>query len=452
MSQPTRRLVITIALVLACLAPAPRLLAADPGQRDPRVEKILSQISEARLTEILQKLGSFGTRSTLSSTDSPTRGIGAARQWIFDEMKKSSARLQVSFDTYQVPKGGRITRDIELRNVMAVLPGKSARRVYVSGHYDSFAAVRPAAGAAAAAPAAAPAAPVADAPPLDNPAPGVNDDGSGTALVMELARVFGESGVEFDATLVFIALAGEEQGLIGASRHAEKAAADKVVIDAVLNNDMVGNVSAGDGLQDSIHIRVFSEGPEDSPSRQLARYIVRSAARYVPTQQVTLIARYDRFGRGGDHTAFNLKGFTAVRLTESLENFERQHTTADTFDGINIPYFLRNVRLNAATLASLALAPAAPVVTNERGQPTASRQPSGYDANLKWKVSPGAVGYKVYWREAWTPDWQHEVAVGNVTEFVLPSVSIDDYVFGIAAVGADGNESLVSAYVNPPRR
>ncbi|HEX7486370.1 MAG TPA: M20/M25/M40 family metallo-hydrolase, partial [Vicinamibacterales bacterium] len=352
------------------------------------------------------------------------------------------------------------------RNVMAVLPGKSARRVYVSGHYDSFAAVRSAgaggpraagagagaAGAAAAPPATGQGAPAAEAAPVDNLAPGVNDDGSGTALVMELARVFAESGVEFDATLVFITVAGEEQGLIGATRHAEKAVADKLVIDAVLNNDMVGNVQAGDGLQDSVHVRVFSEGLEDSPSRQLARYLVRAAAKYVPTQQVTPVARHDRFGRGGDHTAFNQKGFTAVRITEALENYERQHTAADTFEGMNIPYFLRNVRLNAATMASLALAPAAPVVTNERGQPTLGRQPSGYDSNLKWKASAGAVGYKVFWREAWTPDWQHELNVGNVTEFVLPSVSIDDYVFGVAAIGPDGNESLVAAYVNPPRR
>lgn len=431
-------------LVLALLMSGATLSAADgAASRDPRIEKILSQVSEQRLTALLQKLGAFGTRSTLSSTDLPDRGIGAARQWILSEMRSSSRRLQVSFDTYQVPKGGRITRDIQLSNVVAVLPGRSPRRIYVSGHYDTFAAVRGA---------AQPGAPQAAAQPVDNPAPGVDDDGTGTALVMELSRVFAESGVEFDATLVFIAVAGEEQGLIGAARHAEKAAADQLTIDAVLNNDMVGNVQAGDGLQDSTRVRVFSEGPEDSPSRQLARYLARAAATYVPTQRVTLLARYDRFGRGGDHTAFNQRGFTAVRLTEAVENYERQHTGGDTLDGVNIPYFLRNVRLNAAAMASLALAPPAPVVVNERGQPMLSRQPSGYDADLKWKPSAGAVGYRVFWREAWTPDWQHEVGVGNVTEFVLPAVSIDDVVFGVAAVGPDGNESLVSAYVNPLRK
>ena len=373
--------------------------------------------------------------------------IEAAATWIADEMTKSSSRLKVSLDTYDVPKSGRITRDIKLRNVMAVLPGKSERRIYVSGHYDSFASARPAGAAAGAGTGPGASQAPAEAPPADNPAPGVNDDGSGTAMAMELARVFAESGVEFDATLVFIALAGEEQGLIGATRHAERAVAEKWVIDAVLNNDMIGNVEAPNGLIDSTRVRVFSEGPEDSPSRQLARYLSVTAARYVPTQQVTLLARYDRFGRGGDHTAFNGKGFAAVRITEAVENFERQHTTADTIEGMNIPYFLRNVRLNAAAMASLALAPPAPVVTNERGAPSVGRQPSGYDANLRWKASPGAASYKVYWRQAWTPDWQHEVNVGNVTEFVFPNLSIDDYVFGVSAVGADGNESLVAAYV-----
>jgi hypothetical protein len=461
-------------LITACAfaflgAAVARPAAASPqvkaeGGRDPRIEKMLSQVSEPRIVEILKKLGSFGTRSTLSSTDSTTAGIGAARQWIFDEMKKSSARLQVSFDTYQVPKSGRITRDIELRNVMAVLPGKSARRVYISAHYDSFARppapARTATGSgatagprpAAATQAAAPAQPTPPAGPVDNVAPGVNDDGSGTALVMELARVFGESGIDFDATLVFIALAGEEQGLIGAQMHAQKAVQEKYVIDAVLNNDMVGNVQAGDGMEDSRRVRVFSESPEDSTSRQLARYVAKAAAQYVPTQHVTLVARHDRFGRGGDHTAFNQKGFTAVRITEAVENFERQHTTGDTFEFVNLPYVMRNVRLNAAAAASLALAPPSPAANDERGQPTIGRQPSGYDANLKWKASAGAVSYKVYWREAWTPDWQHELVVGNQTEFVIPSVSIDDFVFGVSAIGADGNESLVSAYVNPPRR
>jgi hypothetical protein len=445
MPAPVVRALLAVWLAAACFVPS---AGAQTASSDPRIARLIGQISEARVTEILKRLGSFETRNTLSSIDSPTKGIGAARQWILDEMRRSSTRLQVSFDAYQSPKEGRITREVELRNVMAVLPGRSARRVYVSAHYDTFARRPSAQGTGRPAPAQAQAA-SAEAAANDNPAPGVNDDGSGVALVMELARVLGESGLEFDATLVFIAFVAEEQGLVGARMHAQKAAADKVVIDAVLNNDMVGNIEAGSGLVDGSSVRVFSEGPEDSPSRQLARYIQRVAATYVPAQQIRLMARYDRFGRGGDHTPFNQGGFTAVRITESNENFERQHTTADTIDGVSLPYLLRNVKVNVAVAASLALAPPAPGVT-EKNQPMLSRAPSGYDANLRWAASPGAIGYKIYWREAWTPDWQHLQEVGNVTQVVLPSVSIDDYVFGVAAVGADGNESLVAAYVNPP--
>ena len=457
-------------LWLAVLAIAafhqPALAQAGP-ELDPRIEKLLAQISQERLDAILRTLQTFETRNTLSSTDSPTKGIGAARTWILGEMKKSSTRLQVSFDTYQIPRGGRITRDIELSNVVAILPGRSPRRVYVTAHYDTFAAERRSSAATGGATggaglppggAGAPSSQSSQQPgptppprPTDNPAPGVNDDGSGTALVMELARVFAESGLEFDATLVFAALAGEEQGLIGARQHAQRAAAEKITIDAVLNNDMVGNAESGLGTLDSESVRVFSESPEDSPSRQLARYVQRQAARYVPSHRTRLIARYDRFGRGGDHTPFNQAGFAAVRITESNEHYGRQHTTADTIESVSMPYLVKNVKVNAAALASLALAPASPAVV-EKGRPLLGRGPSGYDAQLRWAASPGAVGYRIFWREAWAPDWEHELNVGSVTEFLLPGMSIDDYVFGVAAVGANGHESLVSAYVNPARQ
>jgi len=443
-------------------------LAQAGSELDPRIEKLLEQVSQERLEAILRRLQTFETRNTLSSTDSPAKGIGAARAWILDEMKKSSGRLQVSFDTYRTPRGGRVTRDIELSNVVAILPGRSPRRVYVTAHYDTFAAERRtsagagrAPGSAGLPPGSAGAPPSHAAPqqaaqmpppsPADNPAPGVNDDGSGTALVMELARVFAESGIEFDATVVFAAFAGEEQGLIGARQHAQRAAVEKITIDAVLNNDMVGNAESGLGSLDSESVRVFSESPEDSSSRQLARYIQRQAARYVPSHRIRLIARYDRFGRGGDHTPFNQAGFAAVRITESNENYGRQHTTADTVESVSMPYFVKNVKVNAVALASLALAPASPAVV-EKGRPILGRGPSGYDAQLRWAASPGAVGYRVFWREAWAPDWGHELNVGNVTEFLLRGMSIDDYVFGVAALGASGNESLVSAYVNPPRQ
>ena len=425
------------------------------GDLDPRIVTLISSISEERLGAIMRKLESFETRSTLSSTDSPARGIGAAREWILQEMRSYSPKLQVSFDAYQVPKQGRITRDVDLRNVMAMLPGKTPRRIYVSGHYDTLA--RPG-GQGASNASGAPRDPDAAAPPsadpnapLDNPAPGVNDDGSGTALTIELARVFSQSGIDFDATLVFMCHAGEEQGLVGARLHAQKAVAEKIPIEAVFNNDIVGNDKGGNGIVDGASIRVYSEGPEDSPSRSLARFIQRWAARYVPSHEVRPMARPDRFGRGGDHSAYNQLGFAAVGFRESRENFTRQHDVRDTFEGISLRYLAENARVNAAAMATLALAPPPPIVTSDRGQPLITRAPSGYDANLRWNPSPGAAGYRVFWREAWGPDWQHEMLVGNVTNVVLPNTQIDDYVFGVAAVDAAGHESFISAYVAPPR-
>lgn len=410
---------------------------AQASDIDPRIERILASISEERLGQLVQTLQGFETRHTMSSTDSPTRGIGAARQWILEEMQRSSPRLEVSFDSYRIPAQGRIPREVELRNVMAVLPGGSDRRIYIGGHYDSFAwgANRQSSWEA----------------DLDRFAPGANDDGSGTALTMELARVFAESGLEFDATLVFIAFAGEEEGLIGARLHAQRAAAEDIRIDAIYNNDTVGNITGGSGVVDGASVRVFSEGPMDSPSRQIARFIRRQAARYIPGHRVRLIAREDRFGRGGDHTAFNQHGYPGVRFTESKENYARQHTVEDTYEGVSPVYLAKNARVNAAAVATMALAPPAPVVDDGEGEPMLGRGESGYDAHLRWNASPGAASYRVFWREAWTPNWQHELEVGNVTEFVLPNVSIDDYVFGVAAVGTGGHESVVSAYVRLPR-
>jgi len=468
---------------------------------DPKIAALLNNISEQRMRQLLEKLVSFGTRNTLSNADSPTQGIGAARQWILDEMKRSSPKLQVSFDTHQIPQGGRITRPVELRNIVAILPGKSPRRIYVQGHYDSLnlgergqlgsntraagaaggagatgaraagaagatgtpggasaasaagSAGRPGAAAGAGAQTGMPEAGTSPLPTnYDVVAPGANDDGSGTVLTMELARVFAESGIEFDATLVFITVAGEEQGLIGSAAHARQAAANKVPIDAVFNNDIVGNITSGNGTIDSKSVRVYADGPEDSPSRALARFVVRQAARYVPSQRVRPMARVDRFGRGSDHSSFNANGYAAICFRESNENYSKQHSALDTIDGVSFPYLLQNARVNAAGVAVLALAPPAPAVTNDRGQPMLGRQPSGYDAALRWTASPGAVAYRIFWREAWNMDWQHEMTIGNVTEYTIPNVSIDDYVFGVAAIDAAGHESVISAYIVPPRR
>ncbi len=432
---------------LVCLVLTPAAVSAQDTDIDARVAQLVAHVSEERLTTLLSRLVSFETRFTLSDPDPNGKGIGAARQWIFDELTRSSAKLQVSFDTYQVaPQGERIPRAVELRNVMAVLPGRTPRRIYVSGHYDTVARiVNPPESAGAAGGAGM------HWSVTDNPAPGANDDGSGTVLTMELARVFAESGIEFDATLVFIGFAGEEEGLVGAALHAEKAAAEKTPIDAIFNNDIVGGAVGGNGIANAEHVRVFADGPEDSPSRQLARHVRVAAARYVPSHRVDLVARHDRFSRGGDHTAFNQHGFPAIRFTEANENYSKQHTVYDTIDGVSFPYLARNARVNAAAVATLALAPPAPIVFNERGAPMLGRDPSGYDARLQWTPSPGAAAYRVYWRPAWGPDWVHRALVGNVTEYTMSNVSIDDYVFGVSAVGPGGHESLVTAYVNPPR-
>lgn len=415
---------------------------------DPRIVSLIALVSQDRLRAIEEQLVSFGTRNTLSDATSPARGIGAARQFIFDELTRSSARLRVGFDTHTIVAGQpRIPRDVELRNVVAILPGRSERRIYIGGHYDSMAHV---AGANALTSGIRALGTPVPAPDIEGLAPGANDDGSGTALTIELARVFAQSGLEFDATLVFVCWAGEEQGLYGSVAHAQRLVADNVPVEAVFNNDIVGNSRGGNGVIDAESVRVYSEGPEDSRSRSLARYIQRVAALYVPSHRIRLMARADRFNRGSDHTSFSVRGFPAVAFREANENLAKQHSADDTIDGVDFRYLLQNARVNAAAAASLALAPPAPKVTNQAGLRLLERRPSGYDAMLSWNPVPGAAAYRVYWRDTWSNDWQHQQLVGNVTTFTLPDVSIDDFVFGVAAVGPGWHESLVSAYVSPP--
>lgn len=434
---------------LLTLGPSAAALAqgAPRPDADPRIEKLVAAVSPERLRAIVTRLESFGTRSTLSDTLSSTRGIGAARRWIHDEFKRSSPRLQVSFDRHPVAQQGRITRDVDVVNVMAVLPGRSPRRVYISGHYDTvnLRAAMAAARAGGAVPGQAP------QPNHDVDAPGANDDGSGTALTMELARVFAESGIEFDATLVFVTWAGEEQGLIGSMAHAAALADTKGVVEANFNNDIVGNSLGGNGLIDGESVKVYSLGPEDSKSRSLARYVARIGPVYVPSHSIRLMAREDRFGRGSDHSSFTANDFPAIVFREANENFRRQHSGDDKIEGVDFAYLAQNARVNAAAAASVSLAPPAPAVVGDRGQALIGRGASGYDADLRWAASPGTVAYRIYWRDAWANDWQRSQVVGNVTQYVLPNVNIDDFVFGVAAIGADGHESVVSAYVSPNR-
>jgi hypothetical protein len=436
--------------------------AALPAQYkspNPQVEKIVSQVSEENIAAILKKLESFGTRNILSTQDNPTRGVGASRKWIYDQFRSYSPKLEVSFDQYKLKKiegrASRVPRDVDLYNVVAVLPGTTNKeqRIIISGHYDTIVLGRPT-GAAPPAPGETPA---ARDPDLD--APGVTDDGSGTACVMELARVL--SKYEFEKTLVFVTFAGEEEGLLGSSLFAEKAHAAGQKIEAVLNNDIIGSDLSGSGRMDNRRVSVFSEDPDDSPSRELARYIRDMADRYMPEMRIDTVFRADRFGRGGDHTPFNQEGFTAVRLSSPEENFANQHSVTDTFANTSVPYITLVTKVNGAAAASLAWAPKPPVtadVTMRDGQKVTTllltRGKSRYDAALKWKQeNPEAdlAGYVVVWRSTTSPYWEHEVYVGKVTEYNLPDVSIDDLVFGVKAIDKDGNESLVSPYVQAPR-
>jgi len=405
---------------------------------NPTVRKIVDAVSQDRIAETLKKLESFGTRNTNSGTISPTQGIEPARQWIFDQFKSFSPRLQVRLDTFHVPKGGRVTQDVDIANVVAVLPGTTEpdRIFVIGGHYDTINMTRP----------------DPNNPQPFPPAPGVDDDGSGTATTLELARIM--SQYEFRHTIVFIAFVAEEQGLLGATHFAQEARQQNQLIDGVLNNDIIGTAVAGNGRSDTHSIHIFSPEPMDSNARQLARYVKEIGERYVPEMDVQLIYRADRFGRGGDHTPFNREGFAAVRFTTANENFSHQHSIQDNFENVSVPYVTRVAKVDAAALASLALAPKAPVTMREGRQPgqlapMLDRGTSGYDAHLRWNdPNPPAdlAGYAVVMRSTLAPYWEKEVFVGKVNEYTMPNVSIDEWVFGVKAVDKDGNESLVSAY------
>jgi putative aminopeptidase FrvX len=478
MKRSTWILCVLLGFASAAIAQAPET------RLNPTVKQIVDAISEQRIAAISQKLEGFGTRYVLSAQDDPVHGIGAAKRWIHDELKSYSPRLEVSYQDFSVKKGarqGQIIRDVDLSNIVAVLPGTihKDRYVLVTAHYDSLAMVRkPYTGEEQA---------IAEAvrqgidekearqlrkvrPPDENVgpldmeataaqqiAPGVTDDGSGTAAVMELARVM--SQYQFDKTIVFIAFAAEEIGLSGSQAYAGMAKRTGMQIEAVLNNDIIGSDVSGNGRSANSVLRLFAAGPEDSPSRELGRYMQQVAQRFVPSMQVEMVFRQDRFMRGGDHTPFLNQGFPAVRLTTPSENFKNQHTTSDTFANTSVPYTTRVAKMNAAALASLALAPAAPELNwtyasgpNKGGHiPLLSRGESGYDAVLRWlpNTEPDLAGYAVVMRSTISPVWERETWVGNVTSFVLPDVSIDDVVIGVKAVDRDGNQSVVSPYREP---
>jgi len=435
-------MLIALLTLLAAQTPAP------PGQ-DPRLFELARAIPAAATEATVRKLVSFGTRHTLSDTVSDTRGIGAARRWIKSEFDRIAGQcggcLDVRFDRgmLKAGPGTRITRDVEIVNVVAIQRGRKYpdRYVLITGHYDSRAS---------------------DPNDATSDAPGAVDDASGTAAVIEAARIL--SKLEFDKTIVYGALAGEEQGLLGGEQLARYAKEQNWQIEGVLNNDIVGNSEGIGGQHDNLTFRIFSEptavtepddlrrgrrvtgGEIDGPSRQLARYVHQVARQVLPMMRPKLVYRLDRFGRGGDHRAFNDAGFAAVRITEAFENYNRQHQNVRTENGVgygdvpekaDFPYAARIAGVNVAALAALAWAPPPPAAVRLRSGANGSTA-------LSWQAAPGAVGYKVYWRDTTDPVWSQWRYVGPVTQFTLDGILIDDHLFGVAGIGADGNESLVT--------
>jgi hypothetical protein len=434
---------------------------AQAGKLDPTVQKVLSEVSSDRVAEVMKKLGAFETRGNFTDPNQANRGIGAARRWIYDQFRSYSPRLEVSYDSYKVKHEGRIFRDVELVNVVAVLPGTTQpeRCLIVSGHYDSLDIVAKAGAGDFRSNGDGAADSMDNEKSADAPAPGVGDDGSGTAVVLELARVM--SQYKFEKTIVFVAFAGEEIGLVGSSLYADKAKARNDRIEAVFNNDIVGYDVTGDGRTTNGYVHVFSDEPVDSLSREVARYVRECAQRYVPGFRAEPVFRADRFSRGGDHTPFVSDGYAGIRFTTPVENLGIEHTADDTFDKTSPAYTANVARVNGAALASLALAPPPPVVVREvtagankgRKLPNIARGKSLYDAVLRWQVDKPVddlAGYAIVVRSTTAPYWDHEIFVGKVNEYTLPQVSIDDVVFGVKAIDKDGNESLVSAYVAPP--
>lgn len=447
--------VILLALCL-CAVTAANARAQKPVKPDPAVAKMVREVSAKNIEATIRKLFSFGTRNTLSEQDNASRGVGAARDWIYGEFQRISKEcggcLDVQKQAFTQPKANRVPEPTTLTNVFAVLKGTSdPGRVYVvSGHYDSMCTS-----------------------PTDAKcdAPGANDDASGTAVSIELARVM--SRQRFDATIIFMTVPGEEQGLLGATYYAEQAKQSKMNIEAMFTNDIIGGVTSQKNSPNRKRVRVFSEGvptseseadaatrrsvggENDSASRQLARYIKEQSDRYLKDFGVWMIYRRDRYLRGGDHIPFVERGFTAVRITEADEDYTHQHQNVrteggifygDTPDYVDFDYVANVGRVNLIALASLASAPAKP-----KGVSIVTAKLTN-DTDLKWDASPDAdlAGYEVVWRDTTAAEWANSQFVGNVTTFTAKGMSKDNYFFGVRTVDKGGNKSPV-VYPRPSR-
>jgi len=416
-----------------------------------KLHDINQAISAANIEKDIKKLVSFGTRHTLSETDSDTRGIGAARRWIkaeFEAISKACGNcLEVYYQSEVISGEKRIPNPTEVMSVIAIQRGKTDpnRYVMMSGDIDSR---------------------ITDVMNFTDDAPGANDNASGLAGTLEAARVL--SKYKFNGSIVYAALAGEEQGLFGGKIMAKQAKADGWRLKAVLNNDMIGNIEGVNGVINNTTARIFAEGTRqteseddirdrrfrggevDSPSRNLARYIDWMADRYIPNLDTMVVYRLDRFRRGGHHRPFNDLGFPGVRIMETNENYNRQHQDlrtengivyGDTIDGVNFDYAAKLTALNAVSLAGMAWAPTPPAKVSIKGAVSP-------DTTLSWqladnKENPQLAGYKIYWRLTDAPQWQYSKFVGKVDSYTLKNVVIDNYFFGVASVSKDGFESPV---------
>lgn len=419
------------------------------AQTDTKIYDIINAVSKERIQKDITTLANFGTRHTLSDTISNTRGIGAARRWIQKEFKAVSKKcnncLKVFYQKDLVKKGTnkRITKDVWVVNVVAIQKGTKNPNDYIimSGDIDSR---------------------ITDPNNYTDDAPGANDNATGMAGAIEVSRVL--SKYTFENSIIYLGLSGEEQGLFGGKGFAKYAQEKGWNIVGVMNNDMIGNIKGVDGVIDNRTFRIFSEpnppnltekqrtaqrfygGEVDGISRQLARYIHKTTKTYMPEMNPKMIYRLDRFGRGGHHRPFNDVGFAGIRIMEAHENYTQQHQDIRIENGIeygdklkfvDFGYVKKLTAVNAINLASIAAAPAAPQNVGIGGIVEAS-------AKFSWEEVNDAKGYKIYWRETTSATWDHFKYVENVTEYTLEGIVVDNYFFGVAAIGKNGHESIVS--------
>lgn len=423
-----------------------------PAAVSANLRGIAGEVSETRLRGYIEKMVSFGTRSTISDQASPTRGIGAARKWVESEFRAIGAACGGCLEhalTSDTVTGNRYPQPTLVVDVVAIQRGTTDpnRVIIIQGHLDSRNSTNE---------------------NVTDDAPGANDDASGVAAVIESARILSKQ--KFAATIVYAALSGEEQGLSGGTILAAYAKAQGWQVEAVLNNDIVGNSRGFNGKIDDKTVRVFSEGVRatetaamaaarkvnggevDSPSRNLARYMEQVAQDHMSDFRVRMIYRRDRYGRGGDQTPFQDAGYPAVRVTEGAENWNHQHQTirtengvfyGDTIDYVDFAYLARVTRLNAMTLASLASAPPPPLEVTVQGA-------LSDDTTVKWIATPGAATYRIWWRDTISATWEHSTGVAaDQTEFVVKDVVLDDHFFGLQTISADGYASPIQ-YAGPP--